>query len=84
MGVRPGHDEAHDGLQRHAQDQRVPRTQPVTDEGAEYGPGEVEQVDDGVPAENGGQRGAVAVDVGEDGAGVDAERVGGELMWPRV
>lgn len=80
MGVQPGHDVAHDGLQRHAQDQGVPRAQPVADEGAEDGPGEVEQVDDGVPAEDGGQRGAVAVDIGQDGTRVDSEGVGGELM----
>ena len=79
--VAAGHDEPHDGLQQHADGEGAARAEPVRQRRAEHGAGDVEQVDDGVPAKDGGQRGGGRVeDVGEDGGRVDAEGVGGEVV----
>lgn len=77
--VVAGHDEADDGLQEDSEGQGVPGPEPVRGRGAEHGAGDVEQVDDRVPAKDGGQGRSVPVEVAEDGGRVDAERVGREL-----
>ncbi len=79
FGVDAGHDEADGGLRQDAKGESVLGANPVGDEGAEDGAGEVKHVDDGVPAKDLGKRGVFAVYAGEDGGGVDAECVDGEL-----
>lgn len=79
--VRAGHDEAHHGLQGDAHGKRVPRADPVADIGTEHGAGDVEEVDDGVPAKDGSQGHViVAVDGLENGRAVDAKGVDGEVV----
>ncbi len=58
--------------------ERVARTDDVAEEGSADGAGEVEEVDDGVPAEGFPDRGGFAEDDGELGGGVDAEGVDAE------
>ena len=71
--VSAGHGEADDGLGGYSACECVAGTDPVADEGAEDGAGDVEEVDDGVPAEGFPERSGVAQDDGEPGGGVDAE-----------
>ena len=51
--------------------------EPVADDGADHGAGQVEEVDDGVPAEDSGQAHAVAssVDPLVDGGRIDTKCV---------
>ena len=79
-GVGAGHGEADGGLEDDAERERVARADPVADEGAEDRAGQVEQVDDGVPAEYRRQRRRATVDIRQDRARVYAERVRGELV----
>lgn len=65
--VHAREDVADDGLRGDAEDEGVLGADPVGDEGADQGAREVEDVDDGVPAEDGGERRVVAVDAAEDG-----------------
>jgi hypothetical protein len=66
-------------LEGDADGEGVAGTEPVAEGGAEHGAGDVEEVDNDVPAEYGGEGRARGEDVCEDGGGVDAEGVRGEL-----
>lgn len=77
--VAAGHDEAYEGLEGDSDHQRVSRADSVRDGSAEHGAGDVEEVDDGVPAERGRERDIVSNNSADDGGRVDAEGVGGEL-----
>lgn len=57
LGVAACHDKADNSLEEHTDCEGVARPDPITDEGAANGAGEIEDVDDGIPAEgfpNGG------------------------------
>lgn len=58
----------------------MPRSDPVAEKGPADGAGEVEDVDDGVPAEALPEGGVIAEDKGDPLRGVDAEGVGGEVI----
>ena len=60
--VEAGHEEADEGLEGGSQGEGVARAEEVRHGGAEHGTRDVEQVDDGVPAEDGRQRGVCWVD----------------------
>lgn len=77
--VAAGHDEADEGLEGDADHERVSGADFVGDGSAEHGAGDVEEVDDCVPAECGGERDIVSNDMFDDGGRVDAEGEGGEL-----
>lgn len=79
VGVDAGHDEADDGLDEDARGEGVFGADEVGEEGAEDGAGEVEEVDEGVPAKDGGEGRGGGIEGGEDGGGVDAKGVDGEL-----
>lgn len=79
FGVDTSHDVADDGLQGNTDDEGVLGADDVAHKGTNHGAGDVEQVDDGVPAKDGGERGRVGVDAGQDGRRVDAEGIRGEL-----
>lgn len=79
--VAPRHDEADDSLERDAKRKRVPGSELVGKGGAEHGAGDIEEVDDRVPAEDGGQWGRVRIeDVGQDSGRVDAEGIRREIV----
>lgn len=77
--VDAGHDEADEGLGGDADDEGVLGADPVRDKGAEDGAGEVEHVDDGVPAKDGGEGGVGGAETGENGGRVDAKGIAREL-----
>jgi hypothetical protein len=78
--VAPGHDEPNDTLETNSDGECFARTQPVTGECTGDRSGDVEQIDDRVPAKALPQRIAVAEQDGDPGRGVDAKGVGGEVV----
>jgi len=79
-GVAAGHNEAHNGLKGDTRGERVARADEVGEGSTQHGSGDVEEVDDSVPAEDGGQGSISGIeDVGQDGRGVDREGIGREL-----
>ena len=74
------HDEANDALEKDTKREGVAGADPVAEEGTADGAGEIKDVDEGVPAECLPEGGAFAEDDCEPGGGVDAERVGGEVV----
>lgn len=80
QGVAAGHDEAHDTLQSNEDAQGVSGANPVADEGAADGTGEIEQIYYGIPSKTLPERGAFTQDDLQPGGGVDAERIGGEIV----
>lgn len=77
--IDTGHDVADNSLQTNTNDQGVLGADVVTDKGTNHGSGNVEQVDDGVPSENGGEGSGGGVDARQDRRGVDTEGVRREL-----
>lgn len=73
--IDTSHDVSDNGLQTNTNDQGVLGADVVADKGTNHGSGNVEQVDDGVPSENGGERSGGGVDASQDRRGVDAEGV---------
>lgn len=67
-------------MEEHPDRQGVPRSDPVAKKGPTNGAGEVEDVDDGVPAEALPEGGVIAENKGDPLRGVDAEGVGGEVI----
>lgn len=80
-GIAAGHDEADNGLQSNAEGESVTRTETVTDGRTDHGSGNVEQVDDGVPAKDCRQGSFTAVDIVQHWRRVDSERIDGELIF---
>ena len=76
------HNETDDRLDKNTEDEGILWAQPVADKGAEDGTRDVEEVDDGVPAEDRCQGDAIAAAVNtfEDRGGVDAESIGRKLI----
>jgi len=79
-GVAASHDEADYALAEDANGKCETRADEIAKEGAADCAGQVEDVDNGVPAEGFPDGGGVAKDDGEPGGGVDAEGVGGEVV----
>lgn len=77
--IDASHDVADNGLQRDTNDEGILGANQVADKGANHGSGDVEQVDDGVPSKDGREGSGVGVDASQDGRGVDAESIRGEL-----
>lgn len=77
--IDTGHDVADNRLQNNANDKGVLGADVVADKGTNHSSRNVEQVDDGVPPENGGEGGGGGVDARQDRRGVDTEGVRREL-----
>lgn len=77
--VASGHDEADHGLEGDSNHQSISRSNLIRERSAEHGAGDVEEVDDCVPAKSGRERDIVTNDVADDGRRVNTEGEGGEL-----
>ena len=74
------HDEADDTLEEDTDREGVAGADPVAEEGTADGTGEIEDIDEGVPAKGFPERGAFAEDNREPGRRIDAEGVGRKVV----
>lgn len=67
LGIDTSHDVADDGLQSNTDDEGILGAKVIANKGTNHGSRDVEQVDDGVPSEDGCEGSRIGVDAGQDG-----------------
>lgn len=80
LAINASHDVSNDGLHEHATNKGVLGADPIRHKSTEHSTGEVEHIDDRVPAKDGGQGGILAIDTRKNVGRVDSECICREII----